>query len=158
MTEPIDALPLGPSLLAVFREVPDPRGGQGRRHPLPAILTLAVLAMLCGARSLYAIFQWGRTLSPDTVRALGFTRDRTPTVSTIHLVFKALDVATFERLVGQWATAQFGDRASVVALDGKGLRGIHGEHLPAVRLVAGLLVEPGLVLGQAGGRAGTRGR
>ena len=40
--------------------VPDHRSSQGRRHPLGSILSLAVCAMLCGARSLYAMAQWGR--------------------------------------------------------------------------------------------------
>ena len=40
--------------------VPDHRSSQERRHSLGAILNLAVGAMLCGARSLYAIAQWGR--------------------------------------------------------------------------------------------------
>ncbi len=49
---------LGPSLLRALAEVPDPRSRHGRRHPLPAVLALATVAMLCGARSLYAIAQW----------------------------------------------------------------------------------------------------
>jgi hypothetical protein len=87
---------LGLSLLDAFAKVPDPRSPHGRRHPLPAILALSVAPMLSGARSLYAIFQWGRLQEPDVVRALGFTRDKTPTVSTLHLVFKDLNVVTFE--------------------------------------------------------------
>ena len=38
-----------------------------------------------------------------------------------------------------------------IALDGKALRGIHGEELPGVRLVAAYEVETGLVLAQQGG-------
>ena len=48
------------SLMEVLASLPDPRSLHGRRHPLGAILGLAVCAMLCGARSLYAISQWGR--------------------------------------------------------------------------------------------------
>ena len=38
------------SLLDVLARVPDPRSRHGRRHPLSAILALAVLAMLSGAK------------------------------------------------------------------------------------------------------------
>ena len=44
----------------VLAGVPDPRDPHGRRCKIGAILALAVCAMLCGARSLYAIAQWGR--------------------------------------------------------------------------------------------------
>ena len=48
---------LGPALLEAFQRVPDPRRPLGRRYPLPAILSLAVCAMLCNCHSLYAIHQ-----------------------------------------------------------------------------------------------------
>ena len=54
--------------------VPDHRSSQGRRHPLGAILSMAVSAMLCGARSLYAISQWGRDHGVATGQELGFPR------------------------------------------------------------------------------------
>ena len=44
-----------------------------------------------------------------------------------------------------------------MAVDGKALRGIHGEELPGVRLVAGYAHGSGLVLGQKGGEARTQG-
>ncbi len=72
------------SLIEVLGRVPDPRSAHGRRHPLGAILGLAVCAMLCGARSLYAISQWGRDQGEEVSEALGFTRQRTPCVSTLH--------------------------------------------------------------------------
>ena len=142
----------GRNLLEAFARVPDPRGAKGRRHPLPAVLALGTAAMLSGARSLYAIAQWGRLQDPANIRALGFTRDKTPSVSTLHLVFSLLDIASFEAALRTWARRQFGDRREAIAIDGKGLRGIHGEELPGVRLVAAYADKAGLVLAQSGGK------
>ena len=144
--------------MEAFAKVPDPRLPKGRRHPLPAILALATAAMLCGARSLYAIAQWGRLQEPAIVKALGFSRERTPAVSTLHLVFKDLDAVAFEAALRAWAQGHFADRVEAIAIDGKGLRGIHGEELPGVRLVAAFADGPGVVLGQSGGKGqGARG-
>jgi hypothetical protein len=146
----VDEEDLGRALLAAFATVPDRRARSGRRHPLPAILALATAAMLAGARSLYAIGQWGRLQRPEVLRALGFTRPATPSVSTLHVVFRDLDVGAFEAALSAWAQAR-APAQRVLALDGKGLRGIHGEELPGVRLVAAYCDEAGLVLAQAGG-------
>jgi hypothetical protein len=146
---------LGRGLLEAFAAVPDPRSPHGRRHPLPAVLALATAAMLSGARSLYAIAQWGRLQPPGVVRALGFTRGKTPCVATLHLLFKGLDAEAFEAALRGWARRQLGDREGAIAIDGKALRGIHGEELPGVRLVAAYCDAAGLVLAQSGGqRAG----
>lgn len=150
----MDDVDLGRSVLAAFATVPDPRQRRGRRHPLPAILALATVAMLSGARSLYAIWQWGRLQDPATVAALGFTRATTPAVSTLHEVFSQMDVVAFEAAVQGWAQQQLGERGKTIAIDGKGLRGIHGEELPGVRLVAAYSEGAGLVLAQTGGPGG----
>src|SRR5437016_5041102 len=97
---------MGRSLLEAFAAVPDPRSRHGRRHPLPALLALATAAMLSGARSLYAIAQWGRLQEPSVVQALGFTRSTTPCVATLHLVFKELEVAAFEAALQEWSQGQ----------------------------------------------------
>jgi hypothetical protein len=152
---------IGPSLLRALAEVPDPRSRHGRRHPLPAVLALATVAMLCGARSLYAIAQWGRAQPEVVVQTLGCARGRTPGVATLQRVFKRLDVERFEAVLGQWAQAALGERGKgeAIALDGKALRGIHGQHgeqVPGVRLVAAYDVQTGLVLAQGGGEAANR--
>lgn len=142
---------LGRGLLAAFAAVPDPRSPHGRRHPLPAVLALATAAMLSGARSLYAIAEWGRLQDAASVRALGFTREQTPCVATLHLLFRHLDAVAFEAALGRWARGTLGDRGEAIAIDGKGLRGIHGEELPGVRLVAAYSDGAGVVLAQSGG-------
>jgi hypothetical protein len=134
---------LGPSLLAAFARVPDGRSRHGRRSPLPARLTLATAAMLSGARSLYAIAQWGR-LQPEAVRrALGFSEAHMPGSTTLHDVFKRLAVDAYEAELQAWA-AQALDPGEHLVLDGKALRGIPGEELPGVRLVALYAVQAGL--------------
>ena len=141
----------GPSLLAAFARVPDVRSRHGRRYALPALLTLATAAMLCGARSLYAMAQWGR-LQPEEVRqALGFSGPRMPGITTLHYVFKRLAVEAYEAELQAWAAQALAPGEQVV-LDGKALRGIHGEELPGVRLVALYAPQAGLVLAQAGGQ------
>jgi hypothetical protein len=143
---------LGPSLLAAFARVPDVRSRHGRRYPLPALLTLATAAMLCGARSLYAIAQWGRLQPLEVRRALGFCGARMPGITTLHYVFKRLEVGAFEVELQAWAAHALDARTQQLVLDGKALRGIHGEELPGVRLVALYAAEAGLVLAQAGGQ------
>ena len=136
------------SLLEVMGRLPDPRSGHGRRHPLGAILGLAICAMLCGSRSLYAISQWGRDQGLEVSRALGFTRERTPCVSTLHQVFSRLDREAFEGLLEQWLGERGLEAGEALAIDGKRLRGIHGEQLPGVHLVAAYAHQSGIVLGQ----------
>ena len=79
------------TLREALDKVPDPISRRGRRHPLGAILALSVCAMMSGARSLYAISQWGRDHGADMSRALGFSRELTPSVATLHRVFSRLD-------------------------------------------------------------------
>src|SRR5262249_52660222 len=112
--------------------------------------------MLCGARSLYAIAHWGREQPEAVVRTLGFTRQQTPGVATLHRVLKALDVDGCEKALATGAQAVLGGRGEAIASDGKALRGIHAEQLPGVRLVAAYDVQTGLVLAQKGGEAGKR--
>lgn len=147
---------MGRSLLAAFEEVTDPRAARGLRHPLPAVLALMTVAMLAGARSLYAIAQWGRLQEPSVVAALGFTRPVTPAVSTLHLVARRLDPALLEAALARWAQAR-GAAGGAIALDGKALRGSHAKGAPPsgwVDVVAAYAHEAGLVLAQAGGQRG----
>jgi hypothetical protein len=135
-------------LVEALASVPDPRSAHGRRHPLGAVLALAVCAMLCGCRSLYAIAQWGRDEGSTVTQALGFTRATTPCVATLHLLFRRLDRGVFEAQLGAWFQEQGLEPDEALAVDGKTLRGIHGESLPGVHLVAAYAHRTGMVVGQ----------
>lgn len=146
------------SLAEALAALPDPRRPKGgwdpARAPLPLVglLQVAVAATLCGARSLYAIAQWARERvedDPALLVELGLPAGRSPSVATLHRVFKALDVAAFERAVGDWLARTGVAPSDAVALDGKTLRGIHGEAIPGVHLVAAYAHRAGAVLAQA---------
>ena len=115
-------------LLDILAEVPDSRNNRGKRHPLSAILGLAVIAMMCGCRNYAAIAQWGRTYHTDLPKALGFKRTKTPCASTLHYVFKDLNATALENRLTHWATAILEDLTpqidtQALAIDGKTLCG-----------------------------------
>jgi hypothetical protein len=134
--------------LDALAEVPDHRGHHGRRYELRVILGVAVCAMLCGSRSLYAIAQWARDHRRRVTEVFGIERGTTPCVATLHRVFKGLDVGAFERVLSRWLRERFAKRGEGVAVDGKSLRGLHGEEISGVDLVSAYTHESGIVLGQ----------
>jgi len=150
------------SLYEAFGAVPDPRSALGTQHPLPALLTLATVAMLCGCRGLSAIAQWGRE-HPELAPLLGFTRKKKqkkewkqkpklklPCASTFHYLFRDIDIQAFEAVLTQWMlTNGFKDSAQpVLNIDGKTLRGSHQGEVPGVHLVAAYSATTGTALAQ----------
>jgi len=147
-TEERREAPVG-SLRAALEMLPDVRRGQGKVHPLDGMLALAVCALLCGSRSLYAISQWGQDCGPEIRRALGLRAERGPSVATLHRAFRALDHAAFEQVLTEWFASQGLERDEALAIDGKTLRGIHGEEIPGVHLVAAFAHQTRVTLTQA---------
>jgi predicted transposase YbfD/YdcC len=141
-------------LIEVFAEIPDFRCGRGKRHPLPAILSLACCAMLCGSRSYSAIAEWGRNYGTRIAQALGFTHN-TPCAATLHTVFRHVDRDEVEGKLGAWAERVVGSTSAApsageaaVALDGKTLRGSRKQGAPGVHLLSALSHHVGLTLAQ----------
>src|SRR4051812_1036670 len=108
------------SLLELLEAVQDPRGARGKRHPLPALLGLAVVGMLAGMTSYEAIVDYGKKRGGEFLRLLGFTRRHGLCKATYSRVFRRIDVADFEARVGQWIQGRLapGD-APHLAIDGK---------------------------------------
>lgn len=140
------------ALLDVLTDIPDFRQSQGKRYPLPAILSLAVAAILCGYKSYSAIAEWGRHYGRHLVEALGFANATTPCASTLHTIFRRLDKTALEACLRQWAESclhQHQDDAltyEACAIDGKTLRGSKQQGCLDAHLLSVLSQRLGLTL------------
>jgi predicted transposase YbfD/YdcC len=124
-TEPLIVTPQ--SLLAAFAIVPDRRRQKSVTYPLPAVLSLAVAALLCAQTSVLAMAEWGARQSDELLGQLGFTTGQTPCQSTLHRLFRQLDSRALSAALARsfaGAVPEPDQRASQsVAIDGKAQRG-----------------------------------
>jgi hypothetical protein len=136
----------------VLSEVPDFRSSQGRRYPLGAILALACAATLCGYKSYGAMAQWASNYGQDLAQALGFTGGKTPSVGTLHTIFRGLDKEAFEGKLSKWAECVLGHAPpgskplEAIALDGKTLRASRKQGACDVHLLWALSHRLGVTL------------
>jgi predicted transposase YbfD/YdcC len=143
-----------PPVIEHIATLADPRGRRGRRHPLGAMIALAVAATLCGYRSYTAIAEWGRTYGAGLSLALGFTRAQTPCAATFYHLFRRLDREMLDACLGRWEAAVLaacpGAAAEIpaVAIDGTTLRGSRKQGAPLTHLLSAVSHHLGLTLGQ----------
>jgi hypothetical protein len=115
-------------LAVAFAQVPDPRRAASVVYPLPAILALAVAAILANHLSVLAIAEWGARQEGAMLEALGFPTARTPCQSTLQRLFRQLDghalAATLSACFRPSVLPAPTDPAPQgVAIDGKAQRG-----------------------------------
>jgi hypothetical protein len=61
----------GGRLLECFAAVPDARSARGIRHPLPAVLALAVAGVLSGCEFMEDVTAWTAAAGQDVLAACG---------------------------------------------------------------------------------------
>ena len=139
-------------LFAALEQIADPRGRQGQRHSVTAMLAAVVCATLCGARGFKPIAQWVRLQVPATWHWLGF-QWRPPCANCYANLFKLIDPADFERAVREWPSRLEGltiddESLCAVSIDGKTLCGTLQAHQRALHLLAAFDHQTGYVLSQ----------
>lgn len=145
-----------PPLAMILAEVVDRRRGQGRRHRLEAMLGLAVIALLCGYRTVGAIAEWGPNHGGAFQERLGFGRHGWPGRSTWYRVLAGIDIGDLEHKLGQWVQRlaanwpATGEATRGIALDGKTLRGSRRQGALDWHILGAVVHELGLTLGQVG--------
>jgi hypothetical protein len=95
-------------LLAALSQVPDPRDARGVRHRLPAVLAMAVAAVLASNTSFYAIGQWIAGAGQKTLRTLGARQDPVsgrylgPDEKTVRRLCARVDGDALDAALGRW--------------------------------------------------------
>jgi hypothetical protein len=146
----VNRLPLDGAggLMEALATVPDPRHRRGVRHPVRGLLTVAVAAVLAGARGFQAIAEFAAELAPDVLRRLGLPRGTPPSTKCFRLTLQRLDGDGFDRVLSAWLVRQQILTGHVVALDGKTLRGSATATTPAQHLLSAILPDLGVVVAQ----------
>ena len=139
-------------LFTILRSLPDHRKAKGLRHPFVSVLTIAIAALLAGAKSYIAIAEFAAGLSQNQLKRLRARYDRktgqfvAPSEPTIRRVLQAADVDTVERCIGQWLMQAATDKT--VALDGKTLKGARRNDGTRVHLLSAFLHQQAITIGQ----------
>jgi hypothetical protein len=110
------------SLPDFFKEIPDPRRAQGRRHRLPTVLSIAAAATLCGMRGYAAISDWANTLGQKARQRFGCRYENkryiVPSLSIIRDVLIRVDPMHLDRALQRWNQA-YGQHDESLSIDGK---------------------------------------
>jgi predicted transposase YbfD/YdcC len=156
-------------LLKLFGSVPDGRSGQGRDHPVAAVLALAAAAVVAGMKGYTAIAGWVKDVPPPVLADLylraGASPAPPPSKATIWRVVTDADADAFDATVGSWLMssllgepaaqgAEGDDLAELVPvrLDGKTVRGAKdaaGNQRHLLAALAGRTAQSSVVAAQA---------
>jgi hypothetical protein len=134
-------------------QLPDCRKRRGIRHRYRTVLTLALAAVLCGAKSFTALGEFAVSLTQAQLKHLGCRFDKKtkqhqpPCESTLRRVLQASDAEALDRFLGQWLLAQSSPN-DPLAVDGKTLRGAHRQDGSKVHLLSAFLHQQGGTVAQ----------
>ncbi|QDU94528.1 hypothetical protein Pla8534_23190 [Lignipirellula cremea] len=108
------------ALHEVFSAIPDPRRRRGRRHPFPAILSLAFLGLVCRIREFATLQSWAAVHWELLQEPLGFNRRHPPHATTMSRALAQFSLADFQAAFGVWLLSLVDEEdLKVVAVDGK---------------------------------------
>jgi hypothetical protein len=140
------------SLYAAFCELPDLRKARGKRYRLETILTLIVLAKVCGEDKPSGIAEWAKYRLEWLCEVLKLERKTMPHRSSYERILEqVVSWEKLELLVSRVLSGKryFGKQV-LVAIDGKVLRGTLNEKQEGVSLLAAYLPGEGIVLLEVG--------
>jgi len=136
------------SLYAEFCELHGSRKARGKRYRLETVLTLMVLAKVCGEDRASGIAEWAKHWSEWLSEVLKLERKTMPHRSSYERILEqVVGWEELEQLVSRVLSGRryFGKQV-LVAMDGQVLRGTLNEKQEGVYLLAAYLPREGIVL------------
>ncbi len=96
-----------------------------------------------------SIAQWGKSLTKEALRTLGFRRGLPPSEPAIRRFLQQVDPVELDNLISKWIMRRLNEGAiSSIAIDGKTLRGSYDGEQKALHLLSAIVHKQGVVVGQ----------
>lgn len=146
----MDAQSVQTKWLSYFEALDDPRGGQGKRHPLLSVVLVAILATLGGAKGWEDIELYGEAQAEWLSSFLAFPHG-IPKADCYRRLFNRIEPPQLQHCFTQWindiVTLTGG---TVIPIDGKTMRGSYDRinEQSALHVVSAWASEHQLMLGQ----------
>jgi predicted transposase YbfD/YdcC len=137
-------------VFAFFDEVPEPRVERTRLHPLPNILIIALLTMICVGEGWEDMEEFGLA-KREWLGTFLDLRHGTPSADTFRRVLSAVDPEAFNTCFTTWVQAlSSGTSGKLIAIDGKTIRHSfdRATGTKALHVVSAWIAENRLTLGQ----------
>jgi predicted transposase YbfD/YdcC len=150
MTQTITLESIKLSLEGSFGSIEDPRRLTQTEHRLIDIITIAILAVLCGADGWVGVETYGKS-KYEWLKTFLELPNGIPSHDTFGRIFARLDPKEMEKHFQEWVKLIANKLdLGVVAIDGKSLNGSYDreEGIGALQMVSAWSVRHGLVLGQ----------
>lgn len=132
-------------------QITDPRKPRGVRHNHLSVLSIGICACLSGCRSYVAIGEWASNLTQPLLKRFRCRRNEytgdyiPPSEPTIRRILQRIDPNEVDQMINEWLSGCGGES---IAVDGKSLRGSRSKEKKAVHLLAALVHNEGVVVGQ----------
>lgn len=111
------------SIYGQLGKLSDTRKARGKQYSLETIITIVILAKICGQNKIVEIADWAKNNLDELVDLLGLRRRTMPHHNTYRRVLaNGIYLEEIERLVGEFN--QQGVHGRVYAVDGKAVRGM----------------------------------
>lgn len=139
-----------PSFLEYFADLPDPRIDRRKDHALIDIITISILATICGAEHFTEMETFGQA-KHDWLKTFLELKKGIPSHDTFARVFARIKSAAFQERFVRWVEAvPTKTDEEVIGIDGKTARRSHnkGAGIGPLHLVSAWASRNRLVLGQ----------